>query len=92
MRSGLSRGEFTPFSYRDSSAPLEDVAAVEVTVIVFGEAQLRRLLRVYADYYNGTRTHLPLGKDAPIPHAMRRDGRVHFESHLGGLHNSLVQI
>jgi len=61
-------------------------------VIVFGESHLRRVLHAYADYYNGTRTHLSLGKDAPLPRAIRRDGWVQFKSHLGGLHHSLVRI
>ncbi len=34
-------------------------------VVVFGERHLRHLLRCYADYYNHSRTHLSLGKDAP---------------------------
>src|SRR5712692_1738403 len=33
-------------------------------VIVLGEAHLRRILRSYACYYNGIRTHRSLGKDA----------------------------
>ncbi len=61
-------------------------------VIVFGEAHLRRVLRAYADYYNGTRMHLSLGKDAPLPRAIRRDGRIQFIPHLSGLHHSLVRI
>ena len=36
-------------------------------VIVFGEAQLRRILTKYAAYYNELRTYQSLGKDAPIP-------------------------
>jgi transposase InsO family protein len=35
-------------------------------IIVFGEAHLRRILRSYACYYNGFRTHRSLDKDAPI--------------------------
>ena len=34
-------------------------------VIVFGEADLRRVLKAYASYYNQVRTHLSLDKDAP---------------------------
>ena len=33
-------------------------------VIVFGECHLRHLLRSYLNYYDGTRTHLSLDKDA----------------------------
>ena len=35
-------------------------------VIVFGECHLRHLLRSYLNYYNETRTHLSLDKDAPV--------------------------
>jgi hypothetical protein len=31
-----------------------------------GEAHLRRILKSYADYYNGVRTHRSLNKDAPV--------------------------
>ncbi len=41
-------------------------------LIIIGEAHLRRVLRAYANYYNGTRTHLSLGKDAPLPRAILR--------------------
>ena len=34
-------------------------------MIVFGEAQLRRILTKYAAYYNELRTHQSLAKDAP---------------------------
>ncbi|MFQ5937422.1 MAG: integrase core domain-containing protein [Acidiferrobacterales bacterium] len=61
-------------------------------VIVFGEVHLRRVLGEYANYYNGTRTHLSLGKDAPLTRAIRRDGRIQFVPHLGGLHHSLARI
>jgi len=61
-------------------------------MIIFDEAHLRRVFNAYADYYNGTRTHLSLGKDAPLPRAVRRDGRIRSVPHLGGLHHSLVRI
>ena len=35
-------------------------------VMVLGEAHLRRIMSIYASYYNQARTHLALGKDAPI--------------------------
>ena len=34
-------------------------------VLIFGERHLRRVLTSYSVYYNETRTHLGLGKDAP---------------------------
>jgi transposase InsO family protein len=41
-------------------------------MIVFGEAHLRRILRGYAGYYNGSRTHRSLNKDAPFHRAIER--------------------
>ncbi|HWX35933.1 MAG TPA: integrase core domain-containing protein [Steroidobacteraceae bacterium] len=35
-------------------------------IIVLGQAHLRRILKSYALYHNETRTHLALGKDAPV--------------------------
>src|SRR5438270_4222564 len=35
-------------------------------VVVFGERHLRDLLKSYQRYYNETRTHLSLSKDAPV--------------------------
>ena len=35
-------------------------------MLIFGEAHLRRVLASYVTYYNQVRTHLALGKDAPL--------------------------
>ena len=35
-------------------------------MVIFGERHLRRVLTLYSLYYNETRTHLGLGKDAPL--------------------------
>ena len=35
-------------------------------VLIYGERDLRRILTLYSLYYNETRTHLGLGKDAPL--------------------------
>jgi transposase InsO family protein len=48
-------------------------------VIVFGEAQLRRILTTYSAYYNELRTHRSLGKDAPIHRAIQHVGRIASE-------------
>jgi transposase InsO family protein len=45
-------------------------------VIVFGDGHLRRILKSYADYNNRVRTHLSLGKDAPIHRPANRTGRI----------------
>jgi transposase InsO family protein len=56
-------------------------------IIVLGEAHLRRILRSYADYYNEIRPHLSLDKDAPVPRAVERTGRLRCRPILGGLHH-----
>ena len=45
-------------------------------VIVLGEVHLRRILRSYADYYNGVRTHRSLDKDAPVFRPVQRTGVI----------------
>jgi hypothetical protein len=59
---------------------------------VFGERHLRHLLRSYATYYNETRTHLALDKDAPLSRAVKRAGRILCRPVLGGLHHEYVRI
>ena len=55
-------------------------------IIVLGEAHLRRILKSYARYYNETRTHLALAKDAPLSRTVMRAGRILCRPVLGGLH------
>ncbi|HTE03122.1 MAG TPA: integrase core domain-containing protein, partial [bacterium] len=47
-------------------------------VVVIGERHLLGILSKYVDYYNGTRTHLSLAKDAPEPRSVQppSQGRV----------------
>ena len=61
-------------------------------VIVLGEAHLRRILKNYAAYYNGTRTHLSLNKDAPIARAAENAGRIICRPILGGLHHQYSRM
>ena len=61
-------------------------------VIVFGEQHLRRVLRSYQQYYNGTRTHLSLAKDAPLPRAIQTVGSILPLPVLGGLHHHYARI
>jgi transposase InsO family protein len=61
-------------------------------VIVLGEANLRRSLKSYADYYNSVRTHRSLHKDAPISRPIHRDGMIRSHPVLGGLHHQYVRI
>jgi transposase InsO family protein len=58
-------------------------------VVVIGERHLRGILSTYVDYYNGTRTHLSLAKDAPEPRTVQppSQGRVVEVPRVGGLHH-----
>ena len=56
-------------------------------IIVLGQAPLRRILKSYARYYNRTRTHLALDKDAPVSRPVQRTGVVRSRAILGGLHH-----
>ena len=61
-------------------------------MIVLGEAHLRKILRAYAQYYNGLRTHRSLNKDAPISRPIQRVGCVATHPILGGLHHRYARI
>jgi transposase InsO family protein len=60
-------------------------------IVVLGEEHLRRILKNYAAYYNGTRTHLSLNKDAPISRAVETAGRILRRPILGGLHHQYAR-
>ena len=61
-------------------------------MLIFGEAHLRRILSLYATYYNKSRTHLSLHKDAPLHRAIQRSGPVVAVPVLGGLHHRYARI
>src|ERR1700677_3247728 len=61
-------------------------------IVVFGERHLRHVLLAYMDYYNGTRTHLSLNKDAPISHVAEAVGRIISRPILGRLHHQYGRI
>ena len=58
-------------------------------VIVFHEAGLLKLMRLYCSYYERSRTHLGLDKDTPIPRPVTppSDGAVVAIQEVGGLHH-----
>ena len=58
-------------------------------VIVLNERQLSRILSAYVRYYNRTRTHLALQKDAPEQRAVHDQdlGEVIAFPQVGGLHH-----
>jgi transposase InsO family protein len=61
-------------------------------IIALGEEHLRRILKNYADYYNGVRTHRSLNKDAPVSRQVQRYGVINSRAILGGLHRQYVRI
>jgi transposase InsO family protein len=61
-------------------------------IIVMGESHLRCVLFAYAAYYNQTRPHRSLQKDAPLRRAIQRTGEVAAMPILGGLHHQYVRI
>ena len=56
-------------------------------IIVLGEEHLRRILKNYATYYNGVRTHRSLNKDAPVSRPVQRTDVISSRAILGGLHH-----
>jgi Integrase core domain len=61
-------------------------------VLISGERHLRRVLTLYSRYYNETRTHLGLGKDAPLGRAVQRTGNIVTTPILSGLHHRYERI
>jgi hypothetical protein len=58
-------------------------------VIVVNKTHLRRILAGYLAYYEQSRTHFSLNKDAPIPRPIvpPADGDVVAMPQVGGLHH-----
>jgi putative transposase len=58
-------------------------------VIVFNQTGVHRVLKSYFKYYERTRTHLSLEKDAPIPRRVQSPelGKVVELPEVGGLHH-----
>jgi hypothetical protein len=61
-------------------------------IVVLGYRHLRHILLSYLNYYNSARTHLSLGKDAPIPRAVQVVGQIVPTPILGGPHHEYVRI
>jgi hypothetical protein len=61
-------------------------------LVVFDEAQLRRVLKNYASYYNQVRTHLSLEKNAPDFRRPQKLGPIASTPILGGLHHQYVRV
>ena len=61
-------------------------------IVAFNERHLRHVLLSYMNYYNETRTHLSLNKDAPSWRAAETVGRVICRPIIGGLHHQYARI
>jgi hypothetical protein len=61
-------------------------------MLIFGEAHLRQILALYATYYNQSRTHLSLRKDAPLGRTIQRYGNIAATPVLSGLHHRYTRI
>jgi putative transposase len=63
-------------------------------VVVLNETGLRRILKSYFEYYERTRTHLSLGKDAPVSRPIQTadQGRIAEVPQVGGLHHRYERI
>ena len=61
-------------------------------ILIFDERHLRRVLTLYSLYYNETRTHLGLAKDAPLRRAVQRSGTIIITPILCGLHHRYARI
>jgi transposase InsO family protein len=61
-------------------------------IILLGEGDLRRALCSFAAYYNQTRPHRSLQKEAPLRRAVQRISEIAAIPILGGLHHQYVRI
>jgi putative transposase len=65
----------------------------ESASIILDGRHLHRILSSYVTYYNGTRTHLSLYKDAPEGRAIQPEqGRIIERDRVGGLHHEYVRV
>ena len=62
--------------------------------IILNERHLRRIPGSYLDYYHGSRTHLPLGKDTPDgrPVQPASSGKDVSLPKVGGLHHRYERL
>jgi Integrase core domain len=61
-------------------------------IIVLGEAHLRRIMKSYACYCNGLRTHRSLNKDTPNSRPVQRSGPISSYAILAGLHHRYARV
>ena len=56
-------------------------------IIPFGRRHLLRVLREYVEYYNTSRPHQSLDRNAPVPRKVEAVGELCAKLVLGGLHH-----
>ena len=61
-------------------------------IIALGAKHLRWVLQSYLQYYNGSRTHRALSKDAPVHRALESVGTIIALQFLGRLHHRYCRI
>ncbi len=63
-------------------------------LIVMNARHLRRILKSYITYYNLSRTHMALDKDAPVPRKCwsPTDGQIVVFPEVGGLHHRYERL
>jgi transposase InsO family protein len=61
-------------------------------VVALGAEHLRKVLQFYLQYYNASRTHRSLNKDAPVHRTTEHRGRIISRPVLGGLHHRYCRI
>jgi hypothetical protein len=61
-------------------------------ILIFGERHLSSVPASYSSYYNETRTHLGLSKDAPFRRAIEPSGTIIITPALSGLHHRYARI
>jgi transposase InsO family protein len=60
--------------------------------VILNAKHLKRTLTLYFRYYHGSRTHLALDKQCPLPRAVSRTGRIVKIPQVGGLHHRYERI
>ncbi|MBI9018170.1 MAG: transposase [Phycisphaerae bacterium] len=62
-------------------------------MIIFNEKHLYNILDEYVnEYYNPSRTHMSLGKDAPEHREVQAEGKIVSKPILGGLHHIYSRV
>ena len=62
-------------------------------MIILNERHLHDVLHEYIfEYYNVSRTHMSLGKDAPVHRPIQADGKIVIKPILGGLHHVYSRV